>query len=1071
MKFFGKFARTVIAVLVLSNITGIGLASPAFAAPAPTVTSISVNRGALAGGSAVTITGTNFVSTPTITLGGVAATSVLWISSTSLTALTPAHTAGQVSVVVTNPDAQLGTLINGYTYEAAPRVNSVSPGRGALAGGTAVTISGSGFLTGAMVTFAGTAATSVLFLSASTLTAITPAHAAGQVNVVVTNPDAQVGTGFGIYDYASAPTVTSVSPIGGLPSGGTAVTIIGTGFSNSAAITFGGVVGTSIVRVSSTTLTAVTPAHAAGPVNVVVTNPDAQTGTWTNVYNYEAAPTVTSISPAGGALAGGTAVTINGTGFVNGATITIGGVAASSVLRVSSTTLTAVAAIHIAGLFSVVVTNPDSQIGTLTNGYSYAAAPTISSISPSAGALAGGTTVTITGTNFTATPTVKIGGSAATSVLWLSSTTLTAVIPTHSAGAFDVVITNPDTQLGTLTNGYTYAAAPTVLSLLPATGLLSGATAVTITGTGFASGAAITFGGLAATSVVWISASSLTAVTPAHALGTVDVVVTNPDAQLGTGFGIYTFAPATHSVTYSLSGGTGPLPNQSDVAEGASFTTALSTGLSKPGYTFSNWNDGISDIAANVNYTMSTIPVILTAIWSGNALNIIYNSQGGSSITTGSTSTGGSILASPGIPTRNGYTFTGWFVAATGGSAITFPYLHGQIADFTLYAQWSTVTYSLSYSVGANGTLTGSISQIVAFGGNGSSVTAVAKPGYHFLTWSDGVGTATRTDLAASIDINVTATFAMNPIHKVTYSLGGGSGTLPNQLDVAVGANFTTASSAGLTMSGFTFNKWNDGQTDYSAGANYMMSTTDVTLTATWSASEVTQPPPVTAQIQSSTISGISPSSGLVSGGYIVTISGSFPTAITGLTCGGVALAAGSWIQTATTIKFTMGAHAEGKIVCQLDNGLSPLLALQDFTYIANPTPTPTPSSTPTPTHSPTPAPSHTPKASPPKILIDVKIYFSMGSSVIKGANLVKIKTLALNLRRLGNSITTTITGYAQPTPGSEKTDGKLSADRADTVAKQLRAAGVNSTITYAGLGRAKIDAPSSRYVEIVAKK
>lgn len=68
-------------------------------------------------------------------------------------------------------------------------------------------------------------------------------------------------------------------------------------------------------------------------------------------------------------------------------------------------------------------------------------------------------------------------------------------------------------------------------------------------------------------------------------------------------------------------------------------------------------------------------------------LVVSYDTQGGSSITTGSVSASG-VLNDPGTPTRTGFTFTGWFTAASGGSALVFPYTHGQLSSFTLYAQW-----------------------------------------------------------------------------------------------------------------------------------------------------------------------------------------------------------------------------------------------------------------------------------------------------------------------------------------------------------------------------------------------
>lgn len=89
----------------------------------------------------------------------------------------------------------------------------------------------------------------------------------------------------------------------------------------------------------------------------------------------------------------------------------------------------------------------------------YTTAPTVSSVSANSGPAAGGTNVTITGTNFVATPTVTFGGQAATNVAFVNSTTITCTTPAHAAGAVDVVVTNPDTQAGIGTNAFTYVAA------------------------------------------------------------------------------------------------------------------------------------------------------------------------------------------------------------------------------------------------------------------------------------------------------------------------------------------------------------------------------------------------------------------------------------------------------------------------------------------------------------------------------------------------------------------------------------------------------------------------------------
>lgn len=85
--------------------------------PLPAITSISPNTGSTGGGATVTINGTNFIAGATVTLAGIPANSVNVVSSTKITALAPAHpAAGTVTVVVTNPDAQTGTLANSFNY-------------------------------------------------------------------------------------------------------------------------------------------------------------------------------------------------------------------------------------------------------------------------------------------------------------------------------------------------------------------------------------------------------------------------------------------------------------------------------------------------------------------------------------------------------------------------------------------------------------------------------------------------------------------------------------------------------------------------------------------------------------------------------------------------------------------------------------------------------------------------------------------------------------------------------------------------------------------------------------------
>jgi hypothetical protein len=453
------------------------------AAASPTVSSVAPASGTVAGGTAVTVAGTGFVTGATVTFGGIAATNVVVVNATSITATTPARsTTGAVTVVVANPDTQSGALGSGFTYNPlpAPTATNANPATGAAAGGTSITISGTGFVAGATVTIGGAAATSVVVTSATTITAVTPSRPAGAASVTVTNPDGQSATAVGGFTYAAnaAPTATGVSPAKGSVSGGTLITITGTGFLSGATVKIGGTDATEVTVVSSTSITAVTPAKAAGSATVMVINPDGQSVTTSTGFTYEAdaAPTITTISPDAGPLAGSTVVTITGSGFKSDATVAFGSLPASSVTVSSATVLTATTPAHAAGSVDVIVTNADGQSATETGGFTYQGpAPTVLSITPDNGPAAGGTVVTIIGSGFQAGAVVTFGGVKATDSYVLSDTELTATVPSKSeTGAVDVAVANPNGAPATVSAGYTYraAGAATVAAQPPAGGFV-----------------------------------------------------------------------------------------------------------------------------------------------------------------------------------------------------------------------------------------------------------------------------------------------------------------------------------------------------------------------------------------------------------------------------------------------------------------------------------------------------------------------------------------------------------------------------------------------------------------------
>ncbi|MFI2324910.1 IPT/TIG domain-containing protein [Nocardia beijingensis] len=233
----------------------------------PTVTSVSPTTGPASGGNSVVITGTGFTAQPTTVRFGTTATTFTLDSTTQITAIAPPGT-GTVQVTVANAD---GTS-NGvpYTYVVpAPVVAAIIPNFGPATGGTLVSIVGSGFTGVTSVNFGATPATFFVAISSTLIIAIAP-PGTGTVPVTVTN---SAGTSPGVpFRYVSVPTLVSVTPNTGPVTGGTAVTISGSGFTGATGVFFGFLPAVSFTVNSDTQITAITPV-GLGPVPVTVTGP------------------------------------------------------------------------------------------------------------------------------------------------------------------------------------------------------------------------------------------------------------------------------------------------------------------------------------------------------------------------------------------------------------------------------------------------------------------------------------------------------------------------------------------------------------------------------------------------------------------------------------------------------------------------------------------------------------------------------------------------------------------------------------------------------------------------------
>jgi hypothetical protein len=175
---------------------------------------------------------------------------------------------------------------------AKPTVKKVSPASGSTAGGTTVTITGSGFAKGVKVSFGTTAAKSVKLISKTKITAVAPKHNVGVVDVRVklksaTSTVVKADKFTYVAPSSKAPSITSITPASG--AAGTTVLIMGSSFAG-AAVTFGGVPGTSVVvAAGGASLTVKAPAHDGGAVAVAVTTKYG-TATKNNAFTYPTAP-------------------------------------------------------------------------------------------------------------------------------------------------------------------------------------------------------------------------------------------------------------------------------------------------------------------------------------------------------------------------------------------------------------------------------------------------------------------------------------------------------------------------------------------------------------------------------------------------------------------------------------------------------------------------------------------------------------------------------------------------------------------------------------------------------------
>ena len=281
-----------------------------------------------------------------------------------------------------------------------------------------------------------------------------------------------------------------------------------------------------------------------------MTNPTTERSCTRRIFFVNGPPSVTRARPSSGRRGQTETVTITGTNFKPGATVTTNnsGIVVSHVVDFHTHSITATFAISgtaSLGGVSVTVTNPDGTAATGNIFTVVGGTPSVTSANPSSGKRGQTETVTITGTNFESGVTLTTNNSriGVSHVVESGTDTITATFTisgTASLGGVSVKVTNPD---GTTATGNVFtvvSGTPSVTSANPSSGKRDQTETVTITGTNFESGATLKTNN-SGISVSHVSESDSDTITATFAIsktasaGPVSVTVTNPDGSTATG--------------------------------------------------------------------------------------------------------------------------------------------------------------------------------------------------------------------------------------------------------------------------------------------------------------------------------------------------------------------------------------------------------------------------------------------------------------------------------------------------------------------------------------------------------
>jgi len=353
----------------------------------------------------------------------------------------------------------IGVVSNGtatLVTEAAPAPTAIVPASGLSTGAYSATITGTGFLPGAAVTFGTTPATAVVVLGATTLTCDVPVGMPATVDVIVTNPGGTQGTLAAAFTWTSnvlSPVVTTVSPNHAPVSGGVPITITGQDFALGATVDVAGSPATNVVVVSSSEITCVTPPGVLGTAVITVTNPGAANSA-TRPFTYIADLLIKRLS-SNYAMPGATVI-VHGEGLDRISAVTVGGTPVQP-QGATSTQFQFTCPTGGACANTVSVTATTGQVYSVP----FNVPPTITAVTLGSGPTAGGGIFIVVGTGLSQV-SITVGGNPATIQSPGESAVIATAPPQLAPGATGPAVPGPvtltvSTPSGcSVTDTYTY---------------------------------------------------------------------------------------------------------------------------------------------------------------------------------------------------------------------------------------------------------------------------------------------------------------------------------------------------------------------------------------------------------------------------------------------------------------------------------------------------------------------------------------------------------------------------------------------------------------------------------------